>query len=43
MPEQFGLQLLSYFFLPFLQQERDRKNWIEKQVKMLIKNIRYGK
>ena len=42
MFEQFGINLLSYFFLPFLQQERDRKEWIEKQVKMLMKNIKYG-
>jgi hypothetical protein len=41
MIENLGLQLLSYIFLPFLQQERDRKMWIEEQVKMLMKNIRY--
>ena len=41
MFEQFGIQLLSYIFLPFLQQEMDRKMWIEEQVKMLMKNINY--
>ena len=42
MFEQLGLYLLSYLFQPFLQQERDRKEWIEKQVKMLTRNIKYG-
>ena len=42
MFEQFGIQLLSYFFQPFLQQEKERKEWIEKQVKILTKNINYG-
>jgi hypothetical protein len=35
MIENLGLNLLSYFFLPFLQQEKERKEWIKKQVKML--------
>lgn len=43
MFEQLGLHLLSYFFQPFLQQEKERKEWIKKQVKILTKNIRYGK
>ena len=46
MFEQFGTQLLSYIFSPFLQQEREKKIWIEKQVNMLMKNIKsnnYGK
>ena len=46
MFEQLGLYLLSYFFQPFLQQERERKIWIEKQVNILMKNIKsnnYGK
>ena len=43
MFEQLGLHLLSYIFQPFLQQERDKKEWIEKQVNMLMKNINYGK
>ena len=41
-----GTQLLSYIFSPFLQQERERKIWIEKQVNVLMKNIKsnnYGK
>lgn len=42
MFEQLGLYLLSYFFQPFLQQEKERKEWIEKQVKILTKNINYG-
>lgn len=29
--ENCGLSILSYFFLPFLQQERDRKEWMKKQ------------
>ena len=42
MFENFGLFILSYFFLPFLKQERERKEWIEKQVKMLTNcNKRY--
>lgn len=43
MFEQLGLYLLSYFFQPFLQQEKEKKEWIKKQVKMLIKNIDYGR
>lgn len=41
-----GTQILSYIFSPFLQQEREKKIWIEKQVNMLMKNIKlynYGK
>lgn len=41
-----GIQLLSYIFSPFLQQEREMKIWIEKQVNILMKNIKsnnYGK
>ena len=41
MIENLGLNLLSYIFHPFLQEERDRKMWIEEQVKMLMKNINY--
>jgi hypothetical protein len=37
----YGLSLLSYFFLPFLEKERERKEWIEKQVRMIMKNIKY--
>jgi len=40
MFEQLGVNLLSYFFFPFLQQEIDRKNWIKEQVKLLTKNLR---
>ena len=46
MFELLGIQLLSYIFSPFLQQEREKKIWIEKQVNMLMKNIKsnnYGK
>ena len=28
MFEQFGVQLLSYFFHPFLQHEKERNEWI---------------
>ena len=34
-------KVLSYSFLPFLQQERDRKEWIKKQANILIKNVKY--
>ena len=40
MFELLGTQLLSYIFSPFLQQEKERKIWIEKQVNMLMKNIK---
>ena len=40
MFENLGVHLLSYFFLPFLQQEMDRKMWIKKQVKLLTKNLK---
>jgi len=39
MIENLGLNLLSFIFHPFLQQERERK--IKKQVRMLMKNIDY--
>ena len=41
MFEQLGTQLLSYFFLPFLEEERERKEWIEEQVRKLTKHIKY--
>ena len=40
MFEQFGVQLLSYYFFhPFLQQEGDRKKWMKERVRMLTRNI----
>ena len=41
MSDTYGLSILSYIFYPFLQQERDRKMWIEEQVKMLMKDTRH--
>jgi hypothetical protein len=41
MFDTYSLSILSHFFHPFLQQERDRKVWIKKQVRMLMKNIDY--
>lgn len=40
MSNTYGLSILSYFFLPFLQQERERKMWMKEQVRMLMKNLK---
>lgn len=41
MFELLGIQLLSYIFSPFLQQEKEMKMWIKKQVRIMTNNIKY--